>query len=138
MHLHPIATQYGVGSHSYRVGTLVDVVCRSTIPGKEKEMIPIEVKTGSMCGAKHTGRSLSVPFTAFPDSLFNQFQLQLAGNVVLLNITLQDHINKGTIDPITTGYIMRANAGMVQVTSLDPRIIEQQNAIRNAFSKSKH
>jgi hypothetical protein len=138
MHLHPIATQYGVASHSQRVGTLVDVVCRSTLPGQEREIVPIEIKTGCIDGAKHTGVTLATPFTGYSDSMFSQFHLQLAANVILLNTTLQDHITRGIVEPVTKGYVMRASAGMVKVMPLEQNIMRRSDAIRNAFSRSKH
>jgi hypothetical protein len=129
MHLHPIATQYGVGSYSLRVGTQVDVVCRSTEKGKEKEVVALEIKAGYMDGAKHSGHCLNTPFTKYSDCPFNQFHLQLAGTVALLNITLSDHVKAGLLNPVTRAYIYRANAGMVQVVPLEKTMAENQVAI---------
>jgi hypothetical protein len=129
MHLHPIATQYGVGSHALRVATQVDVVCKSTQTG---ELVPIEVKTGFMDGAKHTGHSMRAPFTKHTNCPFNQFQLQLLGTTMLLNTTLA---NAGMVQSVKRAYIMRASAGMVKVIPLDKAITEHEYAIRNAFIK---
>jgi hypothetical protein len=135
MKLHPIATQYGVGSHALRVATFADVVCVPTVVGEEKERVVLEIKSGYTDGAKHTGHAMRAPFTQFNDCPFHQHHLQLAGTVALMNNTLADHIRAGVVNPVTRAYILRASAGMVHVTPLEKTMADNQDAIRMALMR---
>ena len=78
--LTPIASQYPVYDGETRMGTKVDLVCK-TVDGK---YVLFENKVGyESCLHRHTGKQMLAPFEHMNDSPMNQMHLYLAFSVYL-------------------------------------------------------
>jgi hypothetical protein len=120
--LTPIASQYPVYDQTCRIGTKVDLICKSDT-GK---YVLFENKAG-YCGYinKNTGICMSSPFEHLEDSPINQFQLYLAFAVSMYKAQNPTHV----VDDAQCA-ILRASP-----TRLDVFVMRQDLDVVRGFEK---